>query len=360
MNTSAASFAATIIYAQTLKGAIYKSTDSAMTWQAVGSPILPNSNGAGQMLAVDAQNTNNLYTIFVTSGTKQDPGQSGINRSTDGGQTWTGTVLTKAFAAPIAVDSTMSNIIYIVGFAGNGGAQSWRSTDYGVTFQAGTDPVGGKAVKTDPSQPGVVYLVGDTLTTSAGTIPAGIYKSTDYGVTWALFVANSTVFGNASGVIADMAIDPHNSSVMYVAAYSSGCGPGLGTAPCGLIKSADAGKTWQAVLADSCGNVVVDPRNGTVYAGCFRAGTATVTPSGEVAKSTDGGKTFTKITRGLTRLGVEVHLDPESPNVLYGSQSRIVGVDTNSGALQPAGVFVSTDSGATWTLNKVDNAPASQ
>src|SRR5207237_1312792 len=76
--------------------------------------------------------------------------------------------------------------------------------------------------------------------------------------------------------------------------------------------------------------------------------------SGEVAKSTDGGKTFTKITTGLTRLGVEVHLDPESPNVLYVSQSRIIGVDTFSGSLQPAGVFVSTNSGAIWTLNKVD------
>src|SRR5438552_5653645 len=171
LHTSAASFAATVIYAQTIKGVIYKSTDSAMTWQAVGTPTLPNSNGAGQMLAVDPQNTNNLYTIFVTPGTRQQPGESGINRSTDGGQSWTGTVLTKAFAPPLAVDATMSNIIYIVGFAGTGGTQSWRSTDYGATFQAGTNPVGGKPIKTDPSQPGEVYHVGDTLHTSAGTVP---------------------------------------------------------------------------------------------------------------------------------------------------------------------------------------------
>jgi uncharacterized protein (TIGR03437 family) len=357
LDTSAASFAATVIYAQTIKGVIYKSTDSAMTWQAVGTPTLPNTNGAGQMLAVDPQNTNNLYTIFVTPGTKQQPGQSGINRSTDGGQNWTGIVLAKPFAPPLAVDATMSNIIYIVGNPGAAGSQSLRSTDYGATFQAGTNPVFGNAIKTDPSQPGVVYLVGESLTTTTGTIPKGIYKSTDYGVTWALLVANSTVFGNPSGSLTDLAIDPNNSSVLYVAAYSSACGTGTATTsapPCGLIKSTDAGKTWQSVFADDCGNVVVDPRNGNVYAGCYRAGTATVNPSGEVAKSTDGGKTFSKITTGLTRLGVEVHLDPESPNMLYGSQSRIVGVDTSSNALQPAGVFVSTDSGATWTLNKVD------
>jgi hypothetical protein len=112
------------------------------------------------------------------------------------------------------------------------------------------------------------------------------------------------VFGNASGSIADLAVDPNNNSVLYVAAYSSGCGPGLGATPCGLLKSADAGKTWQSVLADDCANVVVDPRNGNVYAGCYLAGTATIKPSGEVAKSTDGGKTFTKLSSGLTRLGV--------------------------------------------------------
>ncbi len=203
----------------------------------------------------------------------------------------------------------------------------------------------------------MVYLVGQTLTTTTGTGPKGIYKSTDYGVTWALFAASLTVFGNAGGAIADLAVDPNNSSVLYVAASSSACGAGTATAgppPCGLIKSTDAGKTWQAVFADDCANVVVDPRNGNVYAGCYLAGTATAPPSGEVAKSTDGGKTFTKITTGLTRLGVEVHLDPESPNVLYGSQSRTVGVDTSSAALQPAGVFVSTDSGATWAVRSVD------
>ena len=49
--------------------------------------------------------------------------------------------------------------------------------------------------------------------------------------------------------------------------------------------------------------------------------------------------------------GAEVHLDPELPNVLYGSQSRTV--DIYQG-IKPSGVFVSTDSGATWTLGTVD------
>jgi len=105
------------------------------------------------------------------------------------------------------------------------------------------------------------------------------------------------------------------------------------------------------------GNVVVDPRNGNVYAGGYRQGTATAPrPTGEVVRSTDGGKTFTSVTTGLNTLGVEVHLDPESPNVLYGSQSRIVGVVNTGAPAVPGGVFVSNDSGATWALSPVDPA----
>src|SRR5436309_3309620 len=102
-----------------------------------------------------------------------------------------------SFAATVVYAQTIKGVIY-------------KSTDYGATFQAGTSPVVGKSIKTYPNQPGVVYLVGESLTTPTGTIPKGIYKSTDYGVTWALFADNSTVFGNPSGSIADLAVDPNN------------------------------------------------------------------------------------------------------------------------------------------------------
>ena len=75
------------------------------------------------------------------------------------------------------------------------------------------------------------------------------------------------MFGSAGGAIIDLAIDPKNSSVLYVAAYSSTCG--TSNASCGLLKSSDAGKTWQAIFGDDCGNVVVDPRNGNIYAGGY-------------------------------------------------------------------------------------------
>ncbi len=340
LHTSAASFAATVIYAQTASGLIYKSTDTAQTWQPLSTQTTSASGTAA--LAVDPQNTNNLYSIYnpVKSPT---PVPQGVFRSTDGGQTWVKTLI--QVSAPIAVDATASNIVYV--FGSNGGKIGmFRSTDSGVSFQPVTvvSPSSGiSVIRNDPSQPGTVYAV-----VSGGT--KAIYKSTDYGATWALFASSSTVFGNPSGAITDLAIDPKNSSVLYVAAYSSTCG--TTTARCGLLKSSDAGKTWQAIFGDDCANVVVDPRNGNIYAGGYLGTLVTgTTPGGEVVRSTDGGKTFTRLTTGLISGGAEVHLDPELPNVLYGSQSRTVDI---SQGIKPSGVFVSTDSGATWTLGTVD------
>ncbi len=165
LDAPAASYAATVLYGETTGGLIYKSTDSAKTWQAVSNPTPDFPAGASSGLAVDPQNTNNLYAFFVTAALRGQavPSQAGVNRSTDGGQSWTATALAPPGAPPLAIDATMSNIIYIVG---NGGSsnQSWRSTDYGATFQAGTNQTFGKAIKTDPSQPGVVYLVGQAIT----------------------------------------------------------------------------------------------------------------------------------------------------------------------------------------------------
>ncbi len=287
LDTSAASFAAIVIYAQNVNGLIYKSTDTAQTWQPLSTQT--SSAPATAALAVDPQDTNNLYSIFnpVKSPT---PAPQGVFRSTDGGQTWVKTLI--SVSAPIVVDATASNIIYVFGDTG-GKLDMLRSTDSGASFQAVTVlspmPGGISVIRNDPSQPGTVYAVVSS--------PRGIYKSADYGATWALF-------SNSGVSVTDLAIDPKNSSVLYVAAYSSTCG--TPAARCGLIKSSDAGKTWQAIFGDDCGNVVVDPRNGNIYAGGYLGTLVTsAAPGGEVVRSTDGGKTFTRFTSSLTSGGLK-------------------------------------------------------
>lgn len=122
--TSAASFAATVIYAQNVTGLIYKSTDTGQTWQPLSTQTSSASGTAA--LAVDPQNTNNLYSIFNSANKSPSPPPQGDFRSTDGGQTWVKTLI--SVSAPIAVDATASNIVYV--FGDNGGQSGlFRSTD---------------------------------------------------------------------------------------------------------------------------------------------------------------------------------------------------------------------------------------
>jgi hypothetical protein len=64
-----------------------------------------------------------------------------------------------------------------------------------------------------------------------------------------------------------VAVDPNNSSVLYVAGAGTCSVPALSN--CGLFQSADGGKTWRLIsgIAAWFKNVVIDPRNGHIYAG---------------------------------------------------------------------------------------------
>jgi hypothetical protein len=51
----------------------------------------------------------------------------------------------------------------------------------------------------------------------------------------------------------------------------------------------------------------------------------------------------------MSKYSVEIHLDPETATTLYAEQANLIA------DLGPGGcVYVSTDSGASWTLNPVD------
>ncbi|HXP85503.1 MAG TPA: IPT/TIG domain-containing protein [Bryobacteraceae bacterium] len=119
-----------------------------------------------------------------------------------------------------------------------------------------------------------------------------------------------------------------------------------------MFQSTDGGKTWHVIsaLIGAFNNVVIDARNGNIYA----AGVDPGGPAPLFFKSADGGKTWAPMVKGMPkRLGAEVHLDPEAATTLYAGQAaNAFGGNTGPGG----GVSVSTDSGASWTLSPVDAA----
>ena len=227
----------------------------------------------------------------------------------------------------------------------------WKSANYGVTWQnitdgklpSATDSIGAIAVA--PSDPNVIYagtgesdIRGDMITGD------GVFKSTDAGKHWEYAGLSDT------HTISAILVDPANSSVIYASSMGHVFKP---NAERGVFKSVDGGKTWKKILYvdDKTGaiDLVMDPANSNVlYAAMWQAQRTPWSlddggPGSGLYKSTDGGATWTNITRhpGLPRgvLGrIGVGLAANAPNVVYSI------VQAKGG-----GVFRSTDGGATWT-----------
>jgi hypothetical protein len=132
----------------------------------------------------------------------------------------------------------------------------------------------------------------------------GIYKSPDDGKTWTALGDNS-VF--AYRAIRQIAIDPHNPNVIYVAdgrgvhgISATDAGPVSlvpGAPAYGLLKSTDGGQTFSVVAPSTNGNTFNAPRGftdvafdpthaGVIYASSYGQG---------VYRSTDNGATWTLI-----------------------------------------------------------------
>jgi photosystem II stability/assembly factor-like uncharacterized protein len=118
-----------------------------------------------------------------------------------------------------------------------------------------------------------------------------------------------------------------------------------------VFKSTNAGRSWRIVGGDphAFGHVAelaVDPRRSSVVYRAIDHGVPAST-SGGVFKSTDGGQTWKAMNNGLpsprvTPSAYAIVIDPRSPNTVY------VAADSDGLFPKGIGVFKSSDGGATW------------
>ena len=286
-----------------------------------------------------------LLTLYVSMGAQSQSGDrlnadllEGLELRSIGPSSSTGRV------ADIDVDPQNRNVYWVAAAAGG----LWKSTNRGQTFEPVFDRGGSFnlcCVKVDPKNSDVIWLgTGENSNPRSSMFGDGLYKSTDGGETWnRVGLPNSEHIGNIQ-------IDPRNSDTVYIASQGPLWSAGGDR---GIYKTTDGGKTWTRILHvsdDTGGNeVLIDPANPDVlYAAMWQRRRATGQfvgggPESGIHKSTNGGKTWTKLTSGLPKgdmgrinLGVDGRVKP----------TRVYAMIE---ALAPErGFYRSDDAGATW------------
>jgi photosystem II stability/assembly factor-like uncharacterized protein len=239
----------------------------------------------------------------------------------------------------------LPNVFYIG--VNNGGV--WKTDDYGRTWTPIFDyqPTGSiGALAVAPSNPEVIYVgSGEGLQRPDLSVGDGMYKSTDGGQTWQHLGLRE---GQQIGAII---VDPKNADRLFVAVLGHPYGP---NAERGVFRSTDGGRTFEKVLYkdENTGAIglAFDPKDSrTVYATLWAArqgpweNGAWQGPESGLYKSTDGGATWRKLTKGLPtfeqglgRIGVAVA--PSDSRRLY----------ANVDSPQLGGVYRSDDAGESW------------
>ena len=184
-----------------------------------------------------------------------------------------------------------------------------------------------------------------------GTVGGGIWKSTNYGITWQN-ISDGTLPSSSPSVGA-IAVAPSDPNILYAGMGESDIRTDMIPGD-GVYKSTDAGKTWHYVgLHDthSISNILVDPKNPDVVYASSVGHVFKPNADRGVFKSTDGGKTWSKILFVNDETGaINLVMDPHSPNVLYAAmwQAQRTPWSLVSGGPN-SGIYKTSDGGAHWT-----------
>src|SRR5437588_7930435 len=190
-----------------------------------------------------------------------------------------------------------------------------------------------------PGRPNVFFI---------GVNNGGVWKTTDYGVTW------KPIFDDQpTGSIGAIAVAPSNPEVIYVGSGEGLQRPDLSTGD-GIYKSVDAGRTWKHLgLRDGqqIPQIAVDPRDpGRLFVAVLGHPYGPNEERG-IFRSTDGGETFQRVLYNDPDTGAaDVVIDPTNPAVVYASlwESRQAPWENGQFSGPGSGLYKSVDGGTTW------------
>jgi hypothetical protein len=230
----------------------------------------------------------------------------------------------------VAVDPTNANIVY----AGSYGAGMYKSSDAGLTWQAINNGLSNWSIQT-------VSLTPDGGTLFAGTYGSGIFRSQDGGANWTA-VNNGFPATTVGGfIVYDIEISPANPATLYASIRESGTFEMNGSLVGYVLKSVNSGESWSVIWTGWMAN----PNRGDYsYDVDLRASDGTLflaTHENGIFKLPSGSATWVKLQNDSGYAGAE---NLSSRNVV------VNGTTVLNSIYKLAGVYKSTNDGVNWTM----------
>jgi photosystem II stability/assembly factor-like uncharacterized protein len=356
-----------LIYARTDIGGAYRWNASTQRWIPLTDGIGPaDANLLGiESIAADPRDARRVY---LAAGMYAQPWASNaaILRSTDQGRTWQRTAMPfqmggnengRSIGERLAIDPDQTRILYF----GSRNDGLWKSTDYAVTWSK----VQNFPVTSRTNGIGIGFVLFDARHSAPGqptpTIYVGVaapgvnlYRSTDAGATWTAVPGQPTRLLPHHGALA-------SDGTLYLT-YGNGPGPNNVTAGAVWKYDTDSG-VWTDITpvkpggesAGHCGyaGLTVDPAHpGTVLVSTLDRWN----PGDDILRSTDGGKTWTALAAKAVRDSTA------APYLNWGSSSPRFGWWIGALALDPFHpTHLLYGTGATiWGTDDITNADHNQ
>src|SRR5437016_4341626 len=202
------------------------------------------------------------------------------------------------------------------------------------------------ALAVHPTNASIVYL---------GASDGGVWKTTDGGQNWTPLTDDQP-----SLAIGSIAIAPSSPNIVYVGTGEQN-NSGDSYYGAGVLKSTDGGATWRQLAGPFVGPFNASRTSG----GGARIGALAVHPTNPdivlaavdrapavlagIYRSTDGGATWTNVLSGA--VGTDVVFNPSDPSIVYAALG-------SSGGSARNGVYKSTNGGVNWNLSGGTGATA--
>jgi photosystem II stability/assembly factor-like uncharacterized protein len=363
-----------IVYAGTVYGGVFKSSDRGMSWEAANQGL---GNLFVHSLAVDPQNGNTVY-----AGTYGE----GVYKSPDGGETWFPAnhgIAPRSIVYTLAINPVNPQVLYagtrIQGTTYTGilyrsldGGASWENT-----LEFGSDWVYSAAV--NPASPNIVLVAthsgGPLISTQSGASgswerpqppefehdylvgrwekgrsvafdPRGEAQKAHYTAWYSGNVSYSPDNGfswrNSGGALwgiqvysHGISIDPDNPDLVYLAGHNYGVDADGTTIPGTVMRSDDAGLSYQPTNLNGrfiYSVAVLGGEGETVIAGTFNEG---------IFRSEDGGVSWQPSMQGLLNSWVT--------GMVFQPGAAPGECDIFASTLTGSGMYRSTDRGTTWS-----------